>query len=183
MKLNFMSTYIVFETHSISEDNERGIATGWHHGRLSQEGRRLAVELGKRRCYNGIQAIFTSDLRRAVETVEVALGDTTIPIFQDWRLRECDYGDQNGMPAAELHRNRRKYLDEPYPNGESWRQATQRVSHFLEDLHLRWKGKRVLVVGHVATRWALEHFLNHKSLEDLLEADFRWQEGWEYFLP
>ena len=177
-----MDTHIVFETHSISEDNERGIATGWYHGRLSQEGRRLAVELGNRRRKDDIQAIFTSDLRRAVETVEIALGDTTIPILHDWRLRECDYGDQNGMPTAQLHRNRRAYLDEPYPNGESWRQAIHRVSHFLEDLHLRWEGKRVLVVGHVATRRAFEHYLNHMPLEDLIEADFGWQEGWEYFL-
>ena len=178
-----MGIHIVFETHSTSEDNERGIATGWHSGRLSQEGRRQATELGKRRRNDGIQTIFTSDLRRAVETVEIALGDTAIPILHDWRLRECDYGDQNGMPTTELHRKCRQYLDEPYPHGESWRQAIQRVSHFLEDLHLRWERKRVLVVGHVATRWAFEYYLNHIALEDLMEADFGWQEGWEYFLP
>ena len=178
-----MGIKIVFETHSITEDNERGIATGWHHGRLSQEGRRLATALGHRRGNDGIQTIFTSDLRRAIETVEIALGDTTIPILHDWRLRECNYGDKNGMPTFELHHNRRKYLDEPYPNGESWRQAIHRVGHFLEDLHLRWEGKRVLVVGHVATRWAFEHYFNQVALEDLIEADFGWQEGWEYFLP
>jgi broad specificity phosphatase PhoE len=178
-----MGINIVFETHSITEDNERGIASGWHHSRLSQEGRRLAAELGNRRRDDGIQTIFTSDLQRAIETVDIALGDTTIPILHDWRLRECDYGDQNGMPTAELHRHRRQHLDEPYPNGESWRQAIRRAGHFLEDLHLRWDGKRVLVVGHVATRWALDHYLNHMALEDLMDADFGWQEGWEYFLP
>ena len=178
-----MVIQIVFETHSISEDNERGIATGWYHGRLSQEGRRLAAELGNRRRNDGIQAIFTSDLRRAVETVEIALGDTTIPILYDWRLRECDYGDQNGMPTAELHSHRRQHADEPYPSGESWRQAVHRVGHFLDDLHLRWEGRRVLVVGHVATRWAFEYHMNHVALEDLIEADFGWREGWEYLLP
>jgi 2,3-bisphosphoglycerate-dependent phosphoglycerate mutase len=177
-----MGISIVYETHSISEDNNRGIATGWHHGQLSQEGRRLAADLGNRRRNDGIQAIFTSDLRRAVETVEIALGDTSIPILHDWRLRECDYGDQNGMPAAELHRHRRQYLDEPYPQGESWRQAVHRVGRFLADLHLRWDERRVLVVGHVATRWGLEHYLNKVALEDLIEADFGWREGWEYFL-
>jgi 2,3-bisphosphoglycerate-dependent phosphoglycerate mutase len=30
---------IVFETHAISEDNERGHATGWLPGRLSDQGR------------------------------------------------------------------------------------------------------------------------------------------------
>jgi 2,3-bisphosphoglycerate-dependent phosphoglycerate mutase len=178
-----MGIQIVFETHSISEDNERGIASGWHPGRLSQEGRRLAAELGTRRRKDGIQVVFSSDLRRAVETVEIAFGDTPIPILHDWRLRECDYGDQNGRPAVELHRNRRQYLDEPYPNGESWRQAVQRVGRCLDDLPVRWEARRVLVVGHVATRWALEHFLNKVALEDLVAARFDWRTGWEYFLP
>jgi broad specificity phosphatase PhoE len=39
---------LVFETHSISEDNERGIATGWLPGSLSPLGRELASELGRR---------------------------------------------------------------------------------------------------------------------------------------
>jgi broad specificity phosphatase PhoE len=177
-----MSIQIVFETHSISEDNERGIATGWHHGRLSEKGRMLATELGQRRRNDGIQAVFTSDLRRAVQTAEIAVRDTPIPILHDWRLRECDYGDKNGMPAAQVHQNRRHYLDEPYPGGESWRQAVYRVGRFLPDLHTRWEGTRVLLIGHVATRWALEHYLNGAPLENLIKADFHWRPGWEYLM-
>jgi hypothetical protein len=41
---------------------------------------------------------------------------------------------------------------------------------------------RVLVIGHVATRWGLEHFIGGVPLEDLAEQDFAWQEGWEYRL-
>ena len=41
--------FIVFETHSITEDNERGIATGWRPGRLSARGREPTAELGQRR--------------------------------------------------------------------------------------------------------------------------------------
>jgi hypothetical protein len=39
------------------------------------------------------------------------------------------------------------------------------------------------VIGHVATRWGLDHFLNGIPLEDLDRAEFHWQEGWEYVLP
>jgi broad specificity phosphatase PhoE len=179
-----MSIQIVFETHSISEDNERGLATGWHHGRLSERGRLLAKELGARRRNDGIQAIFTSDLGRAVETVDLALGDAFIPILHDWRLRECDYGEQNGkLSTAELQRTRRHHVDEAYPRGESWRQAVHRVGRFLQDLPLRWERARVLVVGHAATRWGLEHYLNGVSLEQLMEAEFAWRPGWEYLRP
>jgi len=176
-----MSIQIVFETHSISEDNERGIATGWNHGQLSEKGRLLAKELGIRRRNDGIQVIFTSDLRRAVETAEIALGDSSIPILYDWRLRECDYGDQNSsMSTSDLHRARHHHTDEPYPGGESWRQAINRVGRFLDDLPLRWEGSRVLVIGHVATRWGFEHYLNGVSLENLIAAEFIWRPGWEY---
>lgn len=39
---------------------------------------------------------------------------------------------------------------------------------------------RILVMGHVATRWGLEHFLTGVPLKDLIEQDFIWPEGWEY---
>jgi broad specificity phosphatase PhoE len=55
-----------------------------------------------------------------------------------------------------------------------------RVGRFLDDLPLRWEGKRLLVIGHVATRWGLEHHLAGAPLEELVRADFAWREGWEY---
>ncbi len=177
-----MSTVIVFETHSWSEDNDRGIATGWLPGRLSTRGRALAAELGERRRNDGIAAVFTSDLRRAVETADIAFEGTGIPVLHDWRLRECDYGTGNGTPSAVLHQRRQDYLDQPYPGGESWRQAVHRVGRFLNDVPLRWNGQRVLVIGHVATRWALDNLLNGVPLKELVVQDFGWREGWEYEL-
>ncbi len=49
-------------------------------------------------------------------------------------------------------------IDVPYPGGESWRQATDRVGRFLTDLPTRWAGQRVVVIGHIATRWGLDRF-------------------------
>jgi 2,3-bisphosphoglycerate-dependent phosphoglycerate mutase len=177
-----MAITIVFETHSISEDNELGVASGWRHSRLSERGRELARELGARRRDDGIAAVFCSDLRRATETAEIAFGSRGVPILLDWRLRECDYGERNGAPAETQGRDRAAHLDEPFPGGESWREAIGRVARFLKDLTLRWDRRRVLVIGHVATRWALDHYLNDVPLEQLVTDDFEWQEGWEYRL-
>ncbi len=77
-----------------------------------------------------------------METARIAFGQTSIPIFLDWRLRECNYGTLNGQKAEQLHRDRLRYLDTPYPSGESWRQVIERVGGFLPDLFLQW---RVLV--------------------------------------
>ena len=108
-----MSIEIVFETHALTEDNERGIATGWLPGRLSQRGRQLAASMGRRRRGDGLAAVLSSDLRRSVETAEIAFAGSDVPILHDWRLRECDFGARNGSPVAELRRDRHEYIDRP----------------------------------------------------------------------
>ena len=175
-----MSVEVVFETHSTTEDNEGGIATGWLPGRLSATGREQARALGERRGEDGIAVVFTSDLRRAVETTEIAFAGSRLTILADERLRECNYGELNG--TAEPVRDRVAYLDMPYPGGESWRQAVGRVAGFLDGLRLEREGERVLVIGHVATWLALDCAANESRLEEVLGEPFSWQPGWEYVL-
>lgn len=177
-----MTIEIVYETHSTSVDNEAGVASGWSDCLLSDLGREQAKALGERRRDDGIAAVFTSDLRRAAATATIAFGGTAIPIFHDWRLRECNYGDLNASPAIELRARLLEHVDTPYPNGESWRQAIARVGRFPNDLPSMWEGKRVVVIGHMATRWAFEHLINGVPVEALAAEEFVWQKGWEYRL-
>lgn len=177
-----MTVAIVFETHSLTADNEAGIATGWQPGVLSEQGRALAVELGIRRRDDGLAAVFASDLHRAAQTADVAFGTSGLPVLLDWRLRECDYGAANGGPSAEMLAGRAEHITRPYPGGESWTQAVARVAGIFPDLAARYDGKRVLLIGHVATRWALDVQLAGRSLEHLVTEEFGWQEGWEYRL-
>jgi broad specificity phosphatase PhoE len=98
---------IICETHATTTDNERGVATGWLPGRLSELGRQQAGELGKRRRGDELAAVFTSDLDRAVETARIAFPDDRPEIHQDVRLRECNYGHGTGAvaPGLALHRS------------------------------------------------------------------------------
>ena len=173
-----MAVDLVFETHSISDDNERGVATGWFDGALSEEGRRLAAGLGERR--RGVDVVFVSDLGRAVETAEIAFGSTDIPVHADARLRECNYGELNGMPVAQLDEERSQRIDVPYPGGESYRDCVDRVRSFLADMVRDCAGQQVLVIGHNATWAALEHLINERPLESLFASRMAWQEGWSY---
>jgi 2,3-bisphosphoglycerate-dependent phosphoglycerate mutase len=175
-------TSLAFETHSITTDNERGVATGWGSCGLSDAGRALAVELGVRRRNDSITVTFSSDLARAIDTARIALEGSAMPILQDWRLRECDYGGRTGMPVAELAATRSNHLTVGYPDGESWQDAIDRVGRFLDDVSWRYADHRVLVIGHTATRWGLDHHLIGIDLADLLDAEFNWQPGWEYTL-
>jgi broad specificity phosphatase PhoE len=177
-----MSVQVVYETHSTSEDNELGFATGWLGGTLSPVGREQARQLGQRRRNDGVDIVIASDLNRAVETAQIAFGDSGLPIQLDWRLRECNYGAMNGMPRSQLDTERHLRLDKPFPGGESWREAVERVSLFLGDLTKEQEGQRVVLIGHVAPRWALDHIVDGQPLEELLDAPFHWREGWEYTL-
>jgi broad specificity phosphatase PhoE len=178
-----MTVEIIYETHSISTDNEAGIATGWLPGQLSEHGRQLAQELGMRRRDDDLVAIFVSDLRRAVETAEIAFAGSNIPIIQDASLRECNYGEKNGMPVAQLVAERSRHIDEPFPGGQSYWQVVEQTRNFLRDLAANWDGHRILIIAHSANKWALDHLLNDIPLEDLVDAPFNWQEGWSYLLP
>jgi 2,3-bisphosphoglycerate-dependent phosphoglycerate mutase len=171
---------LVYETHSLSTHNEAGIATGWLHGELSPRGRELAAELGERRRDDAIAAVFASDRRRAFETAEIAFGDTDVPLFLDWRLRECDYGELTGGPAHRVVDEVKTRIDVPFPGGESYRDVVERMRRFLDDLFLRWDGERIVVIGHAATRWSLQHLVDGEPLEGVVGAPFEWQEGWEY---
>jgi broad specificity phosphatase PhoE len=133
-------------------------STGWLGGALSATGRKQAAELGARRRHDGIETVYSSDLARAVETAQIAFDGSGIAVRLDWRLRECDYGAYNGMPRAIL--------------------AAERVDSFLHEL----RGGRVLLIGHVATQWALEHRVNSRPLEELAAGEFEWRPGWQYVL-
>jgi alpha-ribazole phosphatase/probable phosphoglycerate mutase len=173
---------IVFETHSTTTDNERWVASGWLDARLSTLGRRQAQELGERHANGELVAVFCSDLARAVETARIAFGARGLPIFCDWRLRECDYGTLNGAPAASLEVERPRHVLDPWPGGESYVDVVARVRSFLQDLPPRFPERRIAVIGHSATKWALDHLLEGTPLDELVDGSFRWQPGWLYTL-
>ena len=151
-----MAVQIVYETHATTLDNENGIATGWLPGDVSATGRDNARELGRRRRDDGLDLVITSDLARAVQTVEIAFTGAHVPVLTDPRLREVDYGDLNGAPVDVVHRQRRDRVDKPFPGGQRYREATESVSTLLDELLRDRDGQRVLLVGHVATRLALD---------------------------
>ncbi len=173
---------IVFETHSTTTDNERWVASGWLDGQLSPLGRRQARELGERHAEDEVVAVFCSDLGRAVETAQIAFGGRGLPIFHDWRLRECNSGMLNGTAVARLEAERTKHVLDPYSGGESYVDVAARVRSFLQDLPGRYPERRVCVIGHSATKWAFDHILEATPLEELVEDSFRWQPCWLYSL-
>jgi broad specificity phosphatase PhoE len=173
---------LVFETHATSLDNEAGLASGWFDVALSPTGEDQARALGARRRDDYLAGVFCSDLARSFRTAEIAFGDRPVPIIRDARLRECHYGNFTRRPTLEIDQWRLRHLVDPFPNGESYQQVVERVSGWLGEAMQRSDGGTVLVIGHRATFYALEHLLNRVTLHDAVTSPWTWQPGWTYRL-
>ena len=169
------------EAHAQSLDNEASIASGHYDVELSETGRKQAAGEKSQR-YAGIEldAVFTSDLRRAYETARIMFRGVDVPIIPDPRLRECDYGDMTRRPRSEIEGVRARHLGKPFPNGESYEQAMLRMKGFLDDVAADYGGKTVLIVGHIATRWGLEYWIDGVPLTELVAAPPRYSSRYQF---
>jgi len=172
---------IYFAAHSTTTDNEAKISSGWKDVGLSELGVQQSKEMGERFKNIKIDLICCSDLKRAVDTVRIAFGDK-YTIIVDQRLRELNYGDFEGKPSEIVEPIKKDHIKEPYPNGESYEQATERVQNFYKELKEKYPDKTVLIVGHRATQYSLDTLASGKTIEECLNIPFKWQPYWEYNL-
>jgi broad specificity phosphatase PhoE len=171
---------VVFESHATSLDNEAGLASGWFDVALSATGEDQARMLGARRRDEHLGVVFCSDLRRSFRTAEIAFAHRALRILRDARLRECDYGALTRRPTSEIDQRRMLHLTTPFPNGESYQQVVDRVSGWLSELTRQSEDGTVLVIGHRATFYALEHLLKGVTLHEAVTSPWTWQPGWTY---
>ncbi len=180
-----MALKITYFVHGTTTDNEKDLATGWLPGELSEKGKKQAIELGSMVVDQEFDVIFCSDLKRAVDSAKFGFGEK-YEIKEDSRLRECNYGNWNGVPASQFKDNLEKYIDEPFPDGESYKDVEKRMADFLEFLKKNYNGKNVAIVAHQAPQLALEVLVRDKTWEQAIAEDWRktksWQPGWVYEL-
>jgi len=170
---------VYFAAHSTTKDNETGISSGWKDVGLSGLGIQQSKEMGERFKDIKIDLICCSDLKRAVDTVKIAFGNK-IPVIIDKKLRELNYGDFNGKPSEVVEPIKKEHIKEPFLNGESYEQATERTQEFYLELKEKYPDKTVLIVGHRATQYGLDTLVGGKTIKECLSIPFKWQPYWEY---
>ncbi|MFB6208955.1 MAG: histidine phosphatase family protein [Candidatus Nanohaloarchaea archaeon] len=172
---------ITYFVHATTEDNQRNLATGQEPGELSEIGVRQAEQLGEK-VDEDFEAFYCSDLRRAVKSARIAFGDE-YSIIKDERLRECDYGSKTREPHDW---DLKKYIEKPYPGGESYRQVEERIEDLLDFISEKHEAEKIALMAHQAPQLALEVVANGKTWEEAIEEDWRkngeWQPGWKYEL-
>ena len=173
---------IIFEAHSTTLDNEVEKSSGWRDVELSELGVAQSVDLGERYREVELDTVFCSDLQRSFKTAEIAFGDRNIQIIKDMRLREIDYGQMSGFDSEEIKKEKPLRVTNPFPGGESYQQACERVERLLEELKEGYEGKTVMIIGHRATQYGLEHWIKGIDIGEAVEAPWKWQPGWIYML-
>ena len=181
-----MSIVITYFVHGTTTDNEKEISSGWSDVELSELGVKQALNLRDQTKNKEFDVIFCSDLQRAVKSAELIWGGV-VPIIQDERLRECNYGKLNAAPSAIVEpMQENECIENRFPEGESYEDVKARVADFLAFLKKNYEGKNIAIVAHKAPKLSLDVLLKGKTWKQALVEDWRktkeWKPGWEYVL-
>jgi probable phosphoglycerate mutase len=150
--------------HGQSSSNAAGRATGEADAALTPLGERQAEATAAVIATRSVAALYTSDLRRAVESAHAIERVTGLTAVRSAALRERSLGELSDLPFKELAARypadwaaiESANLDARPPGGESLRDCSQRLRPFLGEVLARHAGERIVLVSH---RMLLDHLL------------------------
>lgn len=150
-------------------DDERYIG-GWSDGNLTDIGIKQINEVGqylKDKNYQ-ISKIYTSDIKRAVESAEIINKYLNVEIICSEELRELNKGLLTGLEVNLAKRLYPKYFDNltiytKYPNGESLKDLYERINLLLNDNI--FKDNNTLVVTHRGVINMIYAILNNEKID------------------
>lgn len=101
-----MTRKLVLLRHGQSQWNLENRFTGWVDVDLTEQGRAEAAAGGRLMREEGLRfdVAYTSTLKRAIRTLNLALGELDqdwLPVHKSWRLNERHYGALQGLDKAE----------------------------------------------------------------------------------
>ncbi len=151
-----MTTTILLVRHGQTESNVKGYYMGWLDEDLNEAGYSQARRLSARLASQPIAAIYTSPLQRTCSTasvlaephkLELKVLDDLIEIHQgDWEGMHVDKISQ-GWPEQWKH-TRTDPTDFTMPNGESFKEVTERSVRAFEKIVVDNTEGQVLLVAH-----------------------------------
>jgi probable phosphoglycerate mutase len=163
---------LVVVRHGETVWNLFGKQQGWLDSELSELGRAQAEAIADALVGEQFDALYSSDLGRAMQTAGIIAARLGRDIVPDARLRERRLGIIQGMTMAEFEQSRPKEYalfrggdpDYAIPDGESARQRHQRCVACAAEIAARHAGRTVLIVAHGGI---LDSFFRHAMGLDL----------------
>lgn len=150
------ATRFVLVRHAEPEHAIRGRVYGALDVPLSSDGRCRSDALAAALELMPLVAVYSSPLRRAVETARpIAVAHGLRPIA-DERLRELELGELEGRSYAEIEADEpglfRSWMEKPtrvrFPGGESFHDLRARVLAATHEMRVRHAGSAIAIVAH-----------------------------------
>ncbi|NMM65797.1 histidine phosphatase family protein [Clostridium sp. P21] len=169
-----MKIYIT--RHGETEWNKEFRMQGWKNSNLTEEGIENAKKLGKYLKDLEFDLIYTSPLKRAVDTAKYIRGEKNTKIVINEDFKEMNFGLWEGMTANELiNRYPKEYenfLQRPQLfksfGGENFEEFVQRVKRGLYSIiENNNTCDNVLVVAHAVVIKAVSKIVKGYGIEDI----------------
>ena len=161
-------TRIYLMRHGEPEEENLNRYYGQMDVALGERGRRQSAALSQRLCDVPFDAVYSSDLQRAVYLAELLAEPRGLPVRRIAVLRERRMGELEGFTIAELERDHadeyaRWAADRVHhrvPGAENFDDVHGRVIPALIELSLAFRGRRVALACHAGPiRVAVAHAL------------------------
>ncbi len=149
-------TRLVLIRHGQTEWNATGRWQGQADPPLNEVGREQARATAHALKSQHIDALISSDLRRARETAEIIADALDLRVELDARLREVNLGEWQGLFSDEIRARwpdeMKMWIEQPLatcpPHGESIQELAERVLIAVNDIAARYRDRRVGLVAH-----------------------------------
>jgi probable phosphoglycerate mutase len=153
------TTHVVIIRHGQSQGNAEGRFGGHTDTPLSPRGLKQAEATAKALGSERFDAIYSSDLPRAIATATPLAKLTGAPLETTEALRERSVGVMEGLTfeeAAEQHPEQyqallRRDFEHVLLGGESYRQTLDRASRKLDEAIVQHKDGRIALFAHTGT--------------------------------
>lgn len=152
-------TEIIIIRHGETEWNQTGRFQGHSDVPLSETGRAQAEALGRNLALDHVDAIYASDLIRAMETAAPIAARFGLTVTSDPLLRELNFGAWEGRSFSDVNAENpdamKQFYNDPeradIPNSEPFPDFQKRVAGRVRAIAAEQRGKRVVIVSHGAS--------------------------------
>lgn len=115
---------------------------------LSVSGEKKAYEMSKIPELQNLDAVYSSNYVKALETAKYIAQENNTIINVDDRLNERRIGDVKEIDSKEFHRLQAKDFDYKLPNGESLNETKKRMIEAMKNILMFETENRVAVISH-----------------------------------
>src|SRR3989344_2135807 len=159
--------------HGETDWNKTGKILGTHDIELNDAGRAQAKNVGQMLKSADIELIISSPYARALETAKIIAEATGAEIITDNEFREKSNGEAEGMIQMEAFK---KYgdlhhFDRVAPEGESYRELSERVHQAFRDHKEKHGHKNVLLVSHGGVIRTLVGKIKNLAPEEMMSRE------------